>query len=227
MNATRRISSPKARWRRAVGLTVSLAGHGLILAALLLTVKPAPETAPSPTIDLALITLPPPAPSAKIAPDPAPKRPAEKKPRARRSLSPPRVTPAPFAIGDSSALSEAELAGAAGASSGSGGGACDITRGVQAALRKDSLVQIAVNGLSARAVRVWDGEWVQSRGEDGKGLAAVREAIAWEVAFAPKACQAQLLHGLVLVALPGPRGSTRLAIGRANWRWSDLLNLRR
>jgi hypothetical protein len=67
---------------------------------------------------------------------------------------------------------------------------------------------------------VWNGDWVQGRGEDGKGLAAVREAILWEVGFAPAACRAQPVHGLVLLSM---NGATRLAVGAGDWRWSDLL----
>jgi hypothetical protein len=70
---------------------------------------------------------------------------------------------------------------------------------------------------------VWDGDWVRNRGEDGKGLAAVREAIAWEVAFAPQACRAEPVHGLILLSMGQTQGATRLALGQDEWRWADLL----
>ena len=73
---------------------------------------------------------------------------------------------------------------------------------------------------------VWDGDWVRSNGEDGKGLAAVREAIMWEVAFAPKECRTQPVRGLVLLSMNQARGSARLAVGAGEWRWSDLLTPR-
>jgi hypothetical protein len=47
----------------------------------------------------------------------------------------------------------------------------------------------------------------------------------WEVAFAPPACREAQMHGLVLLSLA--EGGTRFAIGSGDWRWSDLLGLRR
>jgi hypothetical protein len=133
-------------------------------------------------------------------------------------------------------VSDAELANAAGAESGGsgnagggGGGACDMARRVQNALRRDPLVQAAVvqaraAGFTGKAIRVWNGDWVKSNGEDGKGLSAVREAITWEVAFAPKACRSEAVHGLIQISL-NETGSTRLVMGAGEWRWSDLLLL--
>ena len=62
--------------------------------------------------------------------------------------------------------------------------------------------------------------------EDGKGLAAVREAIIWEVAFAPAACRTQPVHGLVLISLNDAPGAPRLVVGSDRWRWSDLTSVR-
>jgi hypothetical protein len=133
-------------------------------------------------------------------------------------------------------VSDAELAAAAGAESGGsggsgggGGGSCDMARRLQNALRRDPLVQAAVaqaraGGFSGKAIRVWNGDWVQSNGEDGRGLSAVREAITWEVAFAPKACRSEAVHGLIQISL-NEAGSTRLVMGAGEWRWSDLLLL--
>jgi hypothetical protein len=123
-------------------------------------------------------------------------------------------------------LSDAQLAGAASADSGPPGGTCDMARRLQNALRKDPLVQAEVAGSSGKAIMVWNGDWVRSNGEDGKGLAAVREAILWEVGFAPAACRAQSVHGLVLLSLGPSSGSVRLAVGQDEWRWSDLLGPR-
>jgi hypothetical protein len=123
-------------------------------------------------------------------------------------------------------LSAAELAGAASADSGGGGGSCDLARQLQSALRKDSLVQAAVAGQAGHAIRVWDGDWVKSGGEDGKGLAAVREAIIWEIAFAPEACRSRPVHGLVLLSMNSGAGAARLALGAGEWRWADLLHSR-
>ena len=68
---------------------------------------------------------------------------------------------------------------------------------------------------------VWNGDWVRNGDQDGKGLSAVREAISWEVAFAPEACRKQQMHGLILLSLGD--GGTRFAVGGGTWRWSDLL----
>ena len=87
-------------------------------------------------------------------------------------------------------------------------------------------MQAAVATSGGKAIKVWDGDWVKSTGEDGKGLAAVREAIMWEIAFAPAACRAEPVHGLVLLSLKGTAGSSRLAVGLGEWRWSDLLRSR-
>ena len=56
-------------------------------------------------------------------------------------------------------------------------------------------------------------------------LAAVREAIIWEIAFAPAACKAQAMHGLMLISLHDGDGTARLAMGHGEWRWSDMLAL--
>jgi len=45
------------------------------------------------------------------------------------------------------------------------------------------------------------------------------------VAFVPEACRNQRMHGLVLLSLED--GMTRFAIGTGEWKWSDLLGLRR
>ena len=107
-----------------------------------------------------------------------------------------------------------------------------MARWVQSALRKDQLVQAAAaqvhreGGSAGDAILVWNGDWVRSNGEDGKGLAAVREAIIWEVAFAPVACRAEPVRGLVLFSLGEAPGSPRLVLGLNQWRWSDLLTAR-
>jgi hypothetical protein len=81
-------------------------------------------------------------------------------------------------------------------------------------------------GASRKALLVWNGAWVRSHGQDGNGLAALREAIMWEVAFAPGVCRAEAMHGLVLISLSDAPGSARLVVGAGQWRWSDLLGVR-
>jgi hypothetical protein len=123
-------------------------------------------------------------------------------------------------------LSASDLAGAANADSGGGGGSCDLARQLQGALRRDPLVQAAVAGQAGKAIVVWNGDWVRSGDEDGKGLAAVREAIIWEIAFAPETCRTKPVHGLVLLSMTSGPGAARLAVGAGEWRWSDLLRSR-
>ena len=97
---------------------------------------------------------------------------------------------------------------------------------LQAALRRDRMVLRAAAAIGEKTVLVWRGDWVQGQGEDGLGLAVVREAIMWEIAFAPPACRNQLAHGLILISLGASPGGPQLALGTANWRWSDLLGSR-
>jgi hypothetical protein len=103
-----------------------------------------------------------------------------------------------------------------------------MVRRVQAALRKDPRVRAAVadaetaRGAPGQALYVWNGAWIRSRGQDGEGLAAAREAIMWEVAFAPETCRTQPVHGLVLFSMADGGGSG-LVVGGGTWRWSDLL----
>jgi hypothetical protein len=102
-----------------------------------------------------------------------------------------------------------------------------MARAVQQALRRDPLVRTAVENANrlGKAIMLWNGDWVRSGEQDGKGLSAVREAILWEVAFAPEACRNQPVRGLVLLSLAD--GNTRFAIGSGAWRWSDLLEVRK
>lgn len=123
----------------------------------------------------------------------------------------------------------------AGAGSGSGngagasGGRCDMVRRVQDRLRRTPSVRTAVSeagramNASGRAILVWDGDWLQSQGQSGKGLAGVRQAIALEVAFSPPECKTQAMHGLAVLSIEDGPGSARLALGKSSWRWSDLL----
>lgn len=240
------------RWRLLVG-AVSVAGHGLVLFALLPARPPPPRTFETgPTTMVSLVAAPPPpkveAPKTPAepaaSPAPAAVRPSPATPRPHRALArpsraPPVMTPVPAADsppGDTAdEVSEGELAGAATAGSGSGlgsgsggGGTCDMTRWLQDKLRKDRLVQTAVaQAHRGKAIRVWNGDWVRRADQDGAGLAAVREAMMWEIAFAPAACRTKLVHGLVMISLADGPGAARLVVGSGDWRWSDLLSLKR
>jgi hypothetical protein len=227
------------RWAGAV--LVSVAIHCAILLAVFSAQPQPPPPIPATPITVALFPEPPaPTPPKPEPPAPAPPHPvtpAEPKPAPvvvaqtvhARPERAPAPAPLPAASQSGVGLTDAELAGAASAGSGDGGGrSCDMVRVVQAALRRDARVQAAVADArrsvgGAKAIMVWNGDWVQNDGEDGKGLAIVREAITFEVAFAPAACRAQPMRGLVVLSPAATPGSLRLALGQSAWRWSDLL----
>lgn len=217
-------------WRQshllAGALTVSV--HLTVLAALLWphTRAPAARAEPAP-LQVSLVELPKPKPSGP--PNPI-QTDADLSESFLRPTAPhfaaPVLTDIETPVPDTSdLLSQAQLAGAVRAGAG-GGGVCDMALVLQRALRRDPLVRTAVVEAHrwGKAIMLWDGDWVRSGDQEGKGLSAVREAIMWEVAFAPKACRNQRVHGLVLLSLAD--GGTRFAIGSGDWRWSDLLGLR-
>lgn len=227
--------SQRARRVRLLGSAISVAAHLGLLVLLLLALRSPLNPAEPDAIVVQLVDGRRPVPAASH-PTPAAK-PTPVKALARQSIARPSPAPVPpdivpIAAGDApvaesgDALSDAELAGATSADAGPSGRQCDMARWLQGALRKDPLVQAAVAGSAGRAIMVWNGDWVRSNGEDGKGLAAVREAIIWEIAFAPEACRAEPVHGLVLLSMGQARGSARLAVGLGEWRWADLLKLR-
>ena len=100
---------------------------------------------------------------------------------------------------------------------------------LQAVLRRDRRVQAELSHVAAagtRALRIWNGDWVAHPGQEGRGLAAVREAILWEVGFSPSECRSEPVHGLVrLIAHAETGEDVSLALGRGAWRWSDLLGI--
>lgn len=214
-------------------LAASVAGHLAVLLGLATAFVIPPKPYEPDPMRVELVEL---RPRADRPAPPAPATPSPAKPPPRAIVKPARVPAqvAPIPAGDTASLadgvSDGQLASAAVAGSGPPGGACDMARRLQAALRKDRLVQTALaeaaraEGASGRALMVWNGDWVRSRGQEGEGLAAVREAIMWEVAFAPAACRAEAVHGLVLFTLND--GSGRLVMGAGAWRWSDLLGPR-
>lgn len=210
----------------------------------LVTLEPPPRSIPPPAppaeIPDPTPAAGPPAPAA-AAPTPQPTRPPPLRLRPPRTPPPsaplPAAEPAPEPPGISllgaDQTAGAAVAGPPGGGGGAGvggqgsgaGGRCDMVRRLQDALADDVEVRAAVrmahDALSAqgRALLVWDGDWLQSRGEAGKGLAGLRQAVAVEVAFAPPACKDQPMRGLAVITLPdGPR----IAVGRAAWRWRDL-----
>ncbi|WP_269713281.1 hypothetical protein [Caulobacter sp. NIBR2454] len=216
----------------------------------LLTALPAPPTMIEPEpIAVAMFEGPRPNPepssssassaAATVQPKPV-TRPAPQR-IAKPSPIPPPPDVEPTPAGDAPTtdpgfeLSEGQLIGATtagsgsgsglGSGSGAGGGGCNMVRLLEAALRKNAKIQAAVASASTsgKAILVWNGDWLQSPRQDGKGLAGVRQAIALEVAFAPEACRADPVKGLVVISLNDRPGGARLALGSGTWRWSDLL----
>jgi hypothetical protein len=228
------------RGRRFLAWVFSVAAHLTVFAALFWPrAASPPPRAESPPILISLVALPKPEPPGPPNPIKAQAGGAQ---NAARPTPPHLAAPAPvlaaatpapdtsdLAPDTSDLLSESQLTGATSAGEGGGGGGgsgCDTARIVQQALRRDPLVRMAVEDAHrlGRAIMLWNGDWVRSGEQDGKGLSAVREAIIWEVAFAPEACRNQRIHGLVLLSLAD--GGTRFAIGAGDWRWSDLLGAR-
>ncbi len=222
---------------------MSVATHVAALLALLSIRPPPPLAVPPPPIEVALVG-PTQEPDSGAPPAAAATKAEPKPPQTPLKPTPPRpdIKPVPASVrpepDPTPQLSEAQIANAAtagtgegsgeGSGVGSGGRPCDMVRRVQTALRKDPRVQAAVSDARAsgtaggKPLYLWNGDWIRSRGQEGNGLAAVREAIMWEVAFAPEACRAEPVHGLVLFAL-NPGG---VVVGSGAWRWSDLLHAR-
>jgi len=214
---------------------------------------PKPTEAPPPPGPKAETPTPPagppaPAPAPPRPPAPRPPlrlRPAPPTPRMESVPLPAAAPEAPPAI-PMPTVGEAQLAGALRAGAGSGGGAggaggaggggggagdgggCDMVRELQNALRGDADVRQAIASAhqaagAGRALLVWDGDWRQTPGQSGKGLAGVRQAIALEVAFAPQACRRETMRGLVLITMSDAPGAARVVLGTGSWRWNDLL----
>jgi len=204
--------------------------------------KPTPPKAPEPAAPL---------PAPKPVPAPVRHRPARTPPPSVPTVV---AAAAPASTeGQISVVGEAQLAGAltagsgqgagpgdgsglgsgngSGPGSGTGGGRCDMVERLQTVLRRDANIRAVAAGAHASlsggrgALLVWNGDWLRNPGQEGKGLAGLRQAIAVEVAFAPAACRAQVVNGLVLIRLGDAPGDPRLALGAGRWRWSDLLGL--
>lgn len=234
---------PRATRTRLLAAVFSAVSHLALLLIVAGAAADAPPRIDPPAIQVRLVELrpgppAPPAPKPGQEPSPpaakppkVPPRPprtiAARKPAARPDVPSVPVAPGPQAPSDAD-VSDAELASAAGVGAGGGsdggGGTCDMLGWLQRKLRDDRRVQAAMAAVhDGRAIRVWNGDWVRHPGQEGNGLAAVREAIMWEVAFAPEACRRQRVQGLVQVSLNDAPGSARVVMGSADWRWSDVV----
>ncbi len=236
--------------RRVLPWALSAAAHLMVFSVLFWPCPASPPPAEPAAIPITVVTSPAPEPPGPSAP-PGPPSAAPQAAAAPQAISIPSARPVPHpasprlaenaplpsvdaapADDNSDLLNASQLAGALSADSESGGGGgnngggCDTARIVQQALRRDPLVRTSVEDAHrlGKAVMLWNGDWVRSGIQDGKGLSAVREAIVWELAFTPTACRDKRMHGMVLLSLAD--GNTRFAIGAGDWRWSDLLELR-
>lgn len=213
------------RKSRFTALALSIAAH-LMMAAMIfwpLSAPTRPRDKPS-VLSVTINLAAPPKPAGPPTPAVAA---ASVSPVAAAQPTPSRPDSTSMLVPDTSdLLTESQLAGAGSAGEGGPGGGCDLAQMVQEALRRDPLVRAAVEraGRVGKAVMLWNGDWIRSGGQEGKGLSAVREAILWEVGFAPESCRNKPEHGLILLSLNDE--GTRFAIGSAEWRWSDLLGLR-
>lgn len=228
---------PATRRARASAVALSLGVHALVLTALVLP-RPAPPQPSEPeAIRLALVTpppIPPRIPARVIDKPTVPAKPSAPPPAFRRTPVPRDLAalPAQARAQGLTGIGDGELDGAATAEAGAPGGGCDMIRALQTALRQDALVQTAVASAGrgaagvGKAILVWNGDWVTTPGEDGRGLSAVREAILWQVGFSPPGCRSAWVHGFVAISLSDGPGAPRLVLGGGDWRWSDLLTPR-
>lgn len=231
--------------RRTIATATSVAAHLVMLAVLTSPEAPKPPTTPpaEPMVVQLVAPKPPTPPAPEPKPNPAPAKAKPEKPKekpkptpARQDIQRPTPTPpktvavravskgAGKAVADPSEVGDAELGSASVAGAGPAGGSCDMARWLQNALQKDARVRAAVaQAQSGKAIRMWNGAWVRHPGQDGAGLAAVREVMTWEIAFAPKACRVQPVRGLVLFNVGEGPGAARIVVGQGEWKWADLL----
>jgi hypothetical protein len=237
---------PEPRRRKAAGVAFSLLAHGAALLAILFMHHDAPMTQTGEDGPMMMASLvdgktetPAPAATPQAQPQPQPAKAPKQKSFVRKALTSreedeleadeepaPVLTSAQIA---SAATAESGGAGGSGAGAAGGGGKhCNMAELLQSALRRDAHVQsaIAASGQGSQAMFVWNGDWVRSSGQDGKGLAALREAILWEVGFAPEACRKTPMHGLVMISLHDGPGAPRIVLGQGAWRWQDILGVR-
>lgn len=210
---------------------------------------PSPIPAPAEGAPPSQVEAPaPPAETPEVAqapePEPIPARPVARRPRpvVAAETVPAVSAPAPVRlalVGDAGLAGARRVGTGGGSGSGSGvgsgneggGGSCDMAARLQRVVREDGDIAAAIrearsiSNTSGGAILLWDGDWKQSPGQEGKGLAGVRQAIAVEVAFAPRACKEERVRGLVLLTLSDAPGAERLVLGTGQWRWVDLLEL--
>ena len=213
---------------------------------------PAPTPAPAPVPTPTPVKTPAKAQrAAPTRPSPRPSRPAPRSPKVESvPITAPEPSVSYIFLGDAALAGAMTAGGGAGSGAGSGtgsgtgagsgsgsgggsgsgaGGSCDMVRRLQNALRDAPGVRAALteayrtSGANGRAILVWNGDWVLSPGQEGKGLAGVRQAVAVTVGFTPRACKTETVRGYVLLTLGDGPDAPRLALGTGQWRWGDLL----
>lgn len=229
-------------------MAFSLLAHGAVLLAILFLHRDAPMVQTGDDGPMMMASL---VDGLQQSPAPAASAPAQTKhekvvepPKQKSMVRKARVTrdedtldadeEEPIPVLTASQLASASTAESGGGAGGSGEGAaggggkhCNMAQLLQAALRRDAHVQSAIAASPGpRAMFVWNGDWVRSSGQDGKGLAALREAILWEVGFAPEICRKTPIHGLVTISLHDGPGAPRIVLGHGAWRWQDILGVR-
>lgn len=211
---------------------------------------PAPDPVEEPSEAAAAPAGPPPPdpPAGPVRPEPprqapAPRpRPVTPRPSAETVALNSRAEGPQYTVIGAGAVAGARSSGAGGtgggggpggSGSGRGGGDCDMLERLERALRDDPEVRAAAAaahgeaGAGQGAVLVWNGDWIRAGVQEGKGLAGVRQAIAVEVAFAPRACQAERVRGLAVLRLTSAADGPKVALGRGDWAWGDLVERRR
>ena len=220
-------SSKQVRFVGAAAL--SAAFHALLVLVALAGWRPAPPPIVEPQPVQVLMIAPPAAAPKAPSPQPASTPEPAKAPTPAPSRSLFHRPPAPAAAPDVAlgaevgppGLSDAQLAGAIVA--GGGAGDCDMAQRLQEAVGRYPPARAMAVQMGGKAVMIWNGDWVTMSGAQVKGLRAVRQIVESEIAYSPEACRTQSMRGLVVLSFEGPQGKTRLALGHAEWRWSDLL----
>ncbi len=110
-----------------------------------------------------------------------------------------------------------------------GGGGCDLTGTVQAAMRADPAIEATLPSIAedrrsvANALALWKGRWVEpDRRLPPEAIMAIRETVQRVIASAPEPCRTMELRGPRLLYVPGQDRTTVLAMGSGRWSWQEV-----
>ena len=111
-----------------------------------------------------------------------------------------------------------------------GGKNCQILETLKLSLQgsdavRAALLQIPARSLSvAKAIVLWDGQWIDASSVGGSStLASFEQAVIQIVHQAPPNCQVEVLQGVRFITLGDARDTTVLAFGSNTWRWTDVV----